>query len=70
MKASELRTLTDEQLLDTLRDAAKQLVQLRFRSSTEKLSAPSELRILRRRMARIKTLQRERELAAAPGATA
>lgn len=63
MKASELRMLTDEQLLDTLRDAAKQLVQLRFRASTEKLSAPSELRTLRRRIARIKTLQREREIA-------
>ncbi|MBX9652553.1 50S ribosomal protein L29 [bacterium] len=62
MKTRELRVLTDDQLADNLRDAAKQMFQLRFRAATEKLNAPSELRELRRRIARIKTLQREREL--------
>lgn len=62
MKIRDLRALTDEQLDDTLRDAAKEMFQLRFRAATEKLSAPSELRELKRRIARIKTLKREREL--------
>ena len=61
-KTRDLRPLTDDQLADTIRDAAKQMFQLRFRAATEKLNAPSELRELRRRIARIKTLQREREL--------
>jgi large subunit ribosomal protein L29 len=63
MKTRELRPLTDDQLADHLRDAAKEMFQLRFRSATEKLNAPSQLRELRRRIARIKTLQREREIA-------
>jgi large subunit ribosomal protein L29 len=64
MKAKELREQSDEQLSDSLRAAARDLFQLRFRSATEKLNAPSAVREIRRRIARIKTIQRERELAA------
>jgi large subunit ribosomal protein L29 len=62
-KASEYRGMSDEQLNLTLRDLEKHLFQLRFQSSTDRLETPSELRKARRDIARIKTIQRQRELA-------
>ena len=64
-KAAELRDMNDEQLAFSLKETKEELFQLRFQSATEKLDAPSNLRRLRRLIARIKTIQRERELAAA-----
>lgn len=60
MKAAELREMSDEQLELTLRDTIETLFRLRVRSETERLSAPSELRKQRRLVARIKTIQQER----------
>ena len=65
MKASELREMSDEQLEATFRETAENLFRLRIRSQTERLDAPSELRKLRRLIARIKTVQTERLQAAA-----
>ena len=63
-KATELREMSDEQLGLTLKETADILFRLRIQSQTERLDAPSELRKHRRTIARIKTLQREREIAA------
>lgn len=60
----ELRDMSDEQLHLTLRETADVLFRLRIQSQTERLDAPSELRRNRRLVARIKTIQRERELKA------
>lgn len=65
MKIQEIREQDDEQLADSLRDVQRRLFRLRFQAATEKLEAPSDLRKLRRTIARIMTVQRERELAAA-----
>ena len=64
-KPEELRGMSDEQLGLTLRETAEHLFKLRFQSETEKVEAPSEIKKARREMARIKTIQRERELKAA-----
>ena len=64
MKAIELREMSDEQLQATLRETIDQLFRLRIQAQTERLDAPSELRRNRRLVARIKTEQRARELAA------
>ena len=70
MKADELREMSDEQLALTLKDTMETLFRLRIQAQTERLDAPSELRKQRRLIARIKTIQRERELAqAAKGAS-
>ena len=61
-KPSELRQMSDEQLSLTLKDTAKHLFQLRFQSATERLETPSEIRKAKREIARMKTIQREREL--------
>ncbi len=62
MRASELRQMTDEQLDVNLKDLTKNLFHLRFQSATERLETPSEITKVRRDIARIKTIQREREL--------
>jgi large subunit ribosomal protein L29 len=60
--ANELREMNDEQLAFSIQEARRELFRLRFQASTEKLDAPSNLQKLRREVARIKTVQREREL--------
>ncbi|WP_437190640.1 50S ribosomal protein L29 [Planctomicrobium sp. SH527] len=61
-KAKALRELSDDQLASELNQTQLELFQLRIRASTEKLDAPSSLRKLRRSIARMKTVQRQREL--------
>jgi large subunit ribosomal protein L29 len=60
--ASEIREMNDEQLQFAMNEAKQELFRLRFQASTEKLDAPSNLRKLRREIARIRTIQKEREL--------
>lgn len=63
-KISDYRGMSDEQLLLSLRELEKGLFKLRFQSASDRLETPSEVRWNRREIARILTLQRERELAA------
>ena len=65
MKPREIREMSDEQLDLTIKDTIKHLFQLRFQSATERLETPSEIKKAKRDVARIKTLQRQREMAAA-----
>ncbi len=62
-KAAQLREMSKEQLEFTLNEAKKELFRLRFQAATEKLDAPSNLRKLRREIARIYTIQGERAAA-------
>ena len=61
--ASELREMSDEQLGHELRESQQSLFKIRFQSATERNDTPSNVRKLRQTVARIKTIQRERELA-------
>ncbi len=65
MKSAEMRAMTDEQLGLQLKETVKNLFHLRFQSATERLETPSEMLKARRDVSRIKTIQREREIAAA-----
>ena len=62
MKTHELTGMSDDELLLALRDTEKHLFQLRFQSATDRLETPSEISKAKRQIARIKTLQRAREL--------
>ncbi len=64
MKPAEFRAMSDEHLTLTLKENVKNLFHLRFQSATERLETPSEIKKAKRDIARIKTIQRERELAA------
>jgi large subunit ribosomal protein L29 len=68
MKPAELREMSDEQLALTLKETVKNLFHLRVQSATERLETPSEIKKARRDVARIKTIQRQRQLAAQPPA--
>ncbi|MFV0444971.1 MAG: 50S ribosomal protein L29 [Planctomycetaceae bacterium] len=59
-KATELREMSDEQLGAELKQTQQDLFKLRFQAATEKLDAPSNLKKLRRSIARIKTIQQQR----------
>lgn len=61
---TELREMSDEQLDATANEAAQTLFRLRFQSQSERLNTPSEIRKNRRLIARIKTIQTERQKAA------
>jgi large subunit ribosomal protein L29 len=65
MKTAELREMSDEQLVLTLKETEHNLFRLRMQAQTERLDAPSELRRHRRLIAQIKTVQTQRTMAAA-----
>jgi large subunit ribosomal protein L29 len=63
MKASELRDLSVEELEARLVETKEELFNLRFQNATGQLDNYKRLGILRREVARLKTMLRERELA-------
>lgn len=65
MKVSEIREMSDDQLVAELNETRRQLFDLRFQAATERLDVPSELRKLRKKIARLLTVQTEREKAGA-----
>ncbi|MFB0518320.1 MAG: 50S ribosomal protein L29 [Acidobacteriota bacterium] len=62
MKSSKLRELTDEELAQRERDLVEQLFRPRFQHATGQLDNPMSIRNIRKDIARIKTVLREREL--------
>ncbi len=68
-KIGELRDMSDEQMRLLLKETTEHLFRLRIQSQTERLDTPSELKKNRLLIARIKTVQRQRELKAAAAAS-
>jgi large subunit ribosomal protein L29 len=64
----ELTTLDDIRLARELDETYRQMFTLRLQVATRQLQNVKEINRTRRRIARIKTLQRQRELVAAGGA--
>jgi large subunit ribosomal protein L29 len=71
-KPSELREMSDEALVEKLREGKAELFNLRVQSATGQLDNHGRLQVIRRDIARIYTIMRERELglSAAPDAVA
>jgi large subunit ribosomal protein L29 len=67
LKPAALREMDEQQLELTLKETQDRLFKLRLQSETERLEAPSEIVKAKREIARIKTVQREREIAADRG---
>jgi len=65
MEIDDLRGLTDEELADDLDETHRGLMNLRFRAATMQLANVNEIKKGRKRIARIHTIARERELARA-----
>jgi large subunit ribosomal protein L29 len=64
LKTSEIRALSDEELLAKLEEAHEELFNLRFRLATRQLGNHREIPRVKKRISRIKTILRERELGA------
>ena len=64
MKTSEVRALSNEELLTKLEEAHEELFNLRFRLATRQLTNHCEIPKVKRKIARMKTILRERELGA------
>jgi len=62
LKPTELDTFEDERLVDELKKAKEELFNLRFQSATGQLDSHGRLRAVKRDIARIYTVIREREL--------
>lgn len=62
MKASEIRTLNNGELLTKLKEAHEELFNLRFRLATRQLGNHCEIPRVKKTIARIETMLREREL--------
>jgi len=62
VKAKDLRDLSDEELEKKLSEAKEELFNLRFQLSTGQLDNPLKIRQVRKDIARIETIRREREL--------
>ncbi len=66
MRAEEIRELALEDIAARIRELEEERFRLQFRSATEPLEDPLRLRVIRKDIARLKTVQRERQQETAP----
>ncbi len=62
MKTKEIRNLSSEQLASKIDELKNELFNLRFRLATGQLDNPSSIKMVKKDIARAKTILREREL--------
>jgi large subunit ribosomal protein L29 len=62
VNAAAIRDLSNEEIVEQITQAKEELFRLRFRSATQQLESPALIKGLRRDIARMKTILREREL--------
>ena len=62
MTNKEIRELSNEEILSKIEEAKEELFNLRFQQATGSLEKPSRITELRKLVARMKTILREREL--------
>jgi large subunit ribosomal protein L29 len=63
MNASDIRDLSTAEIETRITESREELFRLRFRSATQQIENPSLIKSLRRDVARMRTILRERELA-------
>ncbi|HLI52199.1 MAG TPA: 50S ribosomal protein L29 [Thermomicrobiaceae bacterium] len=63
MKASEVRAMTDRELIAAIDNLKTEWRDLRFDEAIGKLNNPMRIRAIKRDIARIKTIQTERQIA-------
>ncbi|KQT83565.1 50S ribosomal protein L29 [Aurantimonas sp. Leaf443] len=60
MKASDVKTMTQDELTDELAKLKKEQFNLRFQKATGQLENTARVRVIRRDIARIKTMARQK----------
>ena len=63
MKPQDIRELTDEEIQERIGELKEEQFRLRFRGATMELENPKLINQIRRDLARMNTILRERELA-------
>ena len=63
MRPEEIRELGDTDIDQQIDELSNQLFELRMRGTYEELENPMQIRLLRRDIARLKTIRRERQTA-------
>lgn len=61
MKTSEIRKLKDEEILTKVKETKKELLNLRIKNATGSLEKPSKIREMKKDVARMLTVLKERE---------
>ena len=70
MRASEIRDMTEADIVSRVAELEEERFRLKFRSATETLEEPLRLRSVRKDIARLKTVLREKANGSAPAAKA
>jgi large subunit ribosomal protein L29 len=63
VKAADVRELSVEEIQNKMSEAQEELFRLRFRGATQQIENPALIKSLRRDIARMRTILRERETA-------
>ena len=63
-KFADIKVKTDDQLVTDLGELKREAFNLRFQAATSQLEKPARVRVVRRTISKIKTLQAERSRAA------
>jgi large subunit ribosomal protein L29 len=63
MQAFEIRNLTDDEIRTQLEETYEELFNLRFQFAIGQIKDPNQISALKKNVARLKTVLRERELA-------
>ncbi|MDD4635219.1 MAG: 50S ribosomal protein L29 [Dehalococcoidales bacterium] len=59
---TNIREMTDGELLKRLEEAQKELLDMRFKAATRQLKSPKDISKIKKEIARLRTIKREREL--------
>ncbi len=62
MKAADIRTLSDAEIEEQLTESRHELLNLRFQTITGQITDTSRFRVIRKDIARLETILRERQL--------
>lgn len=62
MRVKEIRELSDEEIIGKIADARQEIVKLRFELATRKLRNTAGISAAKQRLARLLTIQKERQL--------
>ncbi len=63
MKAEDIREMSDAEIERRIRDLKQELFNLRFQNATGQLDNPLRMRSVKKDIARLKTVERQRQLA-------
>lgn len=62
MKVSEIRKLKDEEIIEKVKESKSELLNLRIKNATGSLDKPSKLKEMKKDVARMLTVLKEREI--------